>query len=183
MTSDNTINEYIRNALVQIVDDKTYLVIKGDQNAPRNNTPYCTVKINASKPVSLEEFSSKDEGLTDSEVTSKAMRSILVSFNFFKNGADTHDPFYVAGLCRQALARNSICEMLNSNGLGLANRSQVKNMTFQLDSGFEERAGFTATFNFVDIDSEIITTINTASATGEYQYNGRVEPLVISINN
>jgi hypothetical protein len=60
MTSDYTINEYIRKALVSIINDSDYLVIKADQNSPRNGTPYCTVKVMASKPVSWEEFSRED---------------------------------------------------------------------------------------------------------------------------
>lgn len=183
MTSDNTINEYIREALELIINDKEYLVIKADQNSPRKTLPYCTVKIMASRPNSWEEFSHKDINETESEVTSKVMRSILVAFNFFKNGTDEHDPFYVAGLCRQALNRNTISSKLNSDGLGLATRSQVKNMTFELDNGFEERANFTATFNFVDTDSEIITTISTVEVEGDYHINGRTETLDINVNN
>lgn len=183
MTSDDTINTYIRDALVGIINDREYLVIKADQNAPRRKQPYCTVKIMASKPVSWEEFSREDINLTDTKITSKVQRSILVSFNFFKNGVDEHDPFYVAGLCRQALNRNSVSSQLNSNGLGLAVRSQVKNLTFELDNGFEERANFTATFNFVDTDSEIITTISTVDTLGDYHINGRIEPLNIDIDN
>lgn len=183
MTSDDKINEFIREALEKIINDKDYLVIKADQNAPRKEQPYCTVKIMASRPSSWEEFSHKDVNETDSELTSKAMRSILVSFNFFKNNGEEHDPFYVAGLCRQALNRQTISSQLNSNGLGLANRSQVKNLTFELDNGFEERANFTATFNYVDTDSEIITTISTVEAKGEYHINGRVETLELNIDN
>lgn len=183
MTSDDTINEYIREVLEVIINDKDYLVIKADQNSPRKKQPYCTVKVLASRSASYEEFSYADNGDTDSEITSKVMRNILVSFNFFKNGSEEHDPFYVAGLCRQALNRETINSQLNSNGLGLATRSQVKNMTFELDNGFEERANFTATFNYVDTDSEIITTISTADMEGEYQINGRVEPLEIGVDN
>lgn len=182
MTSDDTINAYIRKALESIINDSEYLVIKADQNSPRKKQPYCTVKVMASRPVSWEEFSNLDVNESDSEVTSKVMRSILVSFNFFKNDTETNDPFYVAGLCRQALNRNTISSQLNKDGLGLASRSQVKNLTFELDNGFEERASFTATFNFVDTDSEVITTISTVNATGEYHINGRVEPLDIDVN-
>lgn len=177
MTSDEKLNEYIREALELIIDDSSYLVIKADQNSPRKNQPYCTVKVISSRPASLEEDDYLDSGETSTLLSSKAMRSVLVSFNYFKNGAEKHDPFYVAGLCRQALNRFSITSMLIENGLGLATRSQVRNMTFELDNGFEERANFTATFNFVDEDSEITTTINTANASGEYQINGRTEPL------
>lgn len=183
MTSDDTINTFIREALVKIINDKEYLVIKADQNSPRKKQPYCTVKIMVSKPVSWEEFSHKDISISDSEITSKVMRSIRVNFNFYKNGLDEHDPFYVAGLCRQALNRNTVSSMLNNNGLGLATRSQVKNLTFELDNGFEERANFTATFNYVDTDSEIITTISTVETSGEYQLNGRIESLDINIDN
>jgi hypothetical protein len=179
MTSDDTINEYIRDALNLIINDPSYLVIKADQNSPRKNQPYCTVKVISSRTKSYEEFSNENIGETNTEITSKVSRNILVSFNFFKNGTPEHDPFYVAGLCRQALNRFSINSQLNSNGLGLATRSQVKNMTFELDSGFEERANFTATFNYVDIDSEETTTIATAGITGEYHINGRVEPLQV----
>jgi hypothetical protein len=183
MTSDDKINGYIREALELIINDSKYLVIKADQNAPRKTLPYCTVKIMASRSSSWDDFSHKGINETETEITSKAMRSILVSFNFFKNDTEEHDPFYVAGLCRQALNRNTISSKLNSDGLGLATRSQVKNMTFELDNGFEERANFTATFNFVDTDSEIITTISTVEAEGEYHINGRVESLDINVNN
>ena len=183
MTSDDTINKYIRDVLVKLIDDASYLVIKADQNSPRRKEPYCTVKVMASKSASLEEYSWKDDGVSDTEITSKAMRSVLVYFNFFKNGALTHDPFYVAGLCRQGLSRQTVCSDLNVNGLGLSTRSQVRNTTFQLDSGFEERATVTASFNFVDTDSEIITTVESAEVIGTYEINGKVEDLDIQIKN
>lgn len=183
MISDDTINKYIRDVLVTIIDDPTYLVIKADQKSPRKDTPYCTVKVMASKSSSLEEFSEVDEGLTEVRSTTKAMRNVLVSFNFFKQGVVEHDPFYVAGLCRQALARQSICEALDVNGLGLATRSQVKNLTFNLDSVFEERAGFNATFNLVDTDSELLNTIGEVIISGKAQINGREENMDIIINN
>ena len=181
MISDNVINKYIRDVIVLIVDDATYLVVKADQNAPRPSGPYCTIKVLASRSESLEEISYSDDGLTDSKIESRAMRSILVSFNFFKSGIDTHDPFYVASLCRQALVRDSMNESLSANGLGLAKRSQVKNMTFELDSGFEERASFTASFNFVDIDSDIYTTIGTVEIAGSYNYESRTEDYDITV--
>jgi len=177
MTSDDTINEFIRGALEEIISDSSYLVIKADQNSPRPKVPYCTVKVMASRSRSLEEFSEENEGLTDIRITSKVMRNILVSFNFFKSGSVAHDPFYVAGLCRQALSRSKICSKLNTDGLGLAKRSQIRNLTFELDNGFEERANFTATFNYVDTDSEIITTISTVSVNGDYQYIDNVVPI------
>ncbi len=183
MTSDDTINKYLRDVLVYIIDDVDYLVIKADQNSPRPKVPYCTVKITSSRSASLEEFSFADEGLTDSKITTKAMRTLRVAFDFFKKDVEDHDPFYVAGLCRQALSRLGITSMLSLKGLGLAIRSQVKNLTFELDNGFEERAHFIATFNFVDIDEEVTTTINAVEVTGEYQSNGRIEPMVIDINN
>lgn len=183
MTSDDTINKYLRDVLVLIINDPTYLVIKADQNSPRREEPYCTIKVMASKSMSLEEYSEADEGLTDSRITSKVMRNIRVSFNFFKNGAVEHDPFYVAGLCRQGLSRRTIGDALKVNGLGLATRSQVQNLTFKLDNGFEERAKFVATFNYVDTDSELITTIETVETIGEYHINGRIETYEIDINN
>lgn len=174
MTSDDKINEYIREALEVIIDNEDYFVIKADQNAPRPNASYCTVKITASKSSSLEEYSEIASGLTDNEASTKSMRSIRVAFNFFKND-DISDPFYMANLCRQALARYTIIEQLERNGLGLGKRGSVKNLTFELDSGFEERAQFIAEFNYVDTDSEVITTISTVSIEGEYQSNGRIE--------
>lgn len=176
MTSDDTINKDLRSILRLIINDVSYKVIQADQNAPRPLTPYCTVKVLGSRTVSLEETSYEDSGATGSQITSRAMRSILVSFNFFKRDSlVTHDPFYMAGLCRQALVRNSINELLGSKGLGTVKRSQVKNLTFELDNGFEERASFTATFNFVDIDSDIYTTIGTVEIDGSYTYESRTE--------
>lgn len=179
MTSDNVINTYIREAIELIVNDSSYQVIQADQNAPRPKKSYCTIKVLASKSSSLEEFSHVDEGDYDSLQTTKAMRSIMVSFNFYKNNVAEHDPFYIAGLCRQGLNRESITAKLNSDGLGLSSRSSIKNNTFELDNGFEERASFTAHFNFVDEDSEVVTTISTVSVEGEYHINGRTETFTI----
>lgn len=181
MTSDDTINKYIREVLRVIINDPSYLVIKADQNAPRPETPYCTVKVLGSKSASLEETSYEDSGATGSEMTSRAMRSILVSFNFFKSGIEAHDPFYVALLCRQALSRDSINELLGSKGLGLAKRGSVRNLTFELDNGFEERASFTATFNYVDIDSDISNTIGTVDISGSYKYETRTEDYDLTV--
>lgn len=182
MTSDDTINEYIREAIELIINDKDYYVIKADQNKPRKNKPYCTVKITASKSMSLEEYSDTNSGVANVNSTSKVMRNIRVSFDFFKNGLSANDPFYYAGLCRQALARQTILSKLNGDGLGLATRSQVKNMTHALDNGFEERANFIATFNYVDIDSEELSTIDSVAIGGNYQYKNNSDDFNIGIN-
>ncbi len=121
MTSDDTINAYIRTAVETIVDDSSYKVIKADQNAPRPKYPYCTVKVLDSVAMSYEEFSKEDYGDTQVQYTSKASRNIMVSFNFFKGSSDEHDSFYIAGLVRQALNRRTICSALGKNGLGLCN--------------------------------------------------------------
>lgn len=172
MISEQELNEYIRQITEKIIDDtKAYDVIIAEQNAPRPNIPYCTVHIMNIMPVMLEDFETVDEG-ENVIITSKSLSKVFVSFKFYKSMT-----IQQASLVRQGLARDSIQSLLQSFGLGLADRSVVRNETAKLENGFEDRAGFDAYFHLVVEDKDTVGTINTAEASGEYQSNGKSYPI------
>lgn len=178
MITEEIVNKAIRNAIELIIDDSDYLVIRENQRAKRPNDPYTTVKILDFQPMSLE-----DRGYTDGDDDS-VTENTAMSYNAFVGIKSFRDGSYGKGLqIRKGLARSSIIDYLNSLGLGLAQRTSVRNETFDLEDGYEERSGFNVYFNVVETDSDTITSIGAVDIDGEYvSPGGDTYPLDISIN-
>lgn len=176
MISEDAINKSVRDAINLIVDDKNYMVIQAEQNAPRPKDPHCTVHVQTILTDSLEEW--EEEDTVDDQVISrmKAMRRAMISLKFFYG-----TPYNYASLIKQGLMRRSITSFLSTQGLGLGPRSAIRNETSQLENGFEERAGMDVFFSFVETDSEIIGTIGTANVEGNVESDSGDNTLTVII--
>lgn len=176
MIDPSVLNKSIRDAIVLIMDDRSFLVLQGDQQAKRPSEPYATVKILDMQAMSLEGRLTVNEDADVNQHTQMAYR-VMVGIKCFRDNA------ILNGLkIRKGLGRETVIDFLNEEKIGIAQRTNVRNETFALEYGFEERSGFNVYFNVVERDVETLTTIEEADVQGEYHSpSGRAETINFKI--
>lgn len=172
----NKFYETLISCIYSIIDEDNFEVIRADQSASRPKIPYCSMRILSQVPISHEEYSSADNG-DNIDVTSKVSYRTLVSFKFY-NGAAMDK----AIKARQGFTRESIIDILSVNDIGVLQRKSIRNETTNLESVFEDRAGFDVNFNYIMEDTDTVGSIDEVEASGEYQSNDNSYPITININ-
>lgn len=160
-----------------VIDDTEYPVIRDEQNSPRPSGEYATVHYLGLVPSSLEQKKYTDNG-DDLDIETKSVQRAYFGLKFFKGDSQT-----VANKVRRRLVWESATDLLHTYGMGLAERSRVRNATERLENGLEDRAAFNVFFNVVESDVETIGTIEEATVSGSYEsQDGSIEEIEININ-
>jgi hypothetical protein len=73
---------------------------------------------------------------------------------------------------RIGLVRESIQSLFSSAGVGLASRSEVRDIDSPTDDGWEERSQFDLVLNTVATDQDIVRSIQAIDMASEFQYRG-----------
>ena len=104
------------------------------------------------------------------------MGSVIKSINFFRESAGDN-----ARLVRTALVRESIQSLFRTAKIGLATRSEVRELSDELENGWEERFQFDITLSLIGDDAEIVTSICSADLSGEFQSEGTTNSFNIEV--
>jgi len=158
----------IEGALVALV--KTILttdeVIIADQNAPRPADPYTIIKIVdiGTAGVEFSAFENQTGADIDLIETVTAPRDLLVSFNCYFANAMTR-----VNKLRLLLTSTASLASLKAANLGLARRSEVRDMVSVVDGLFEERGQFDVNLYAIDSETIITNTIQAVEIEGEIQ--------------
>lgn len=150
------------------------LYIVAEQNTPRPTIAYGTVKVVTVIDQGWDELSlvdnPADPPLEDDEdmiETITGMRSLFCSVNFIKDNPMTEGKKLVRSF--QA-SRNR--ELLYTNGLGLTEHSEVRDLTEIVGAEFEPRAQADISFNVVDEEIFFVNAINSVEINTNFQTNG-----------
>lgn len=146
--------------------------IRASQNAPRPVNPYCTVNT-ISIITTGNDWVTHDNEVgpdTDLEETIQGLRLVTFSINFFKTGAYDN-----AALVYSALQRTSASQYFKSLNMGFSNRSNIRNVTLEVDAALEQRTQFDLDMYTTATDNEVVYAIektnvivNTYNGTDSY---------------
>lgn len=170
MQLDSVLNKFMRDTVDLILGTPNYTIRAMQSNAPRPTGAYGDAFLLNSYQDSFEqnEYANQPEGEL-LNYTSKVLVNYTYSVNFYRAGALDN-----AHKVKQGLARESIRELFKVAGLGLGERSQVRDLSLSLDGIWEQRATLDITFSAVGVDSDIINSIVSVDIAGEYQARGLI---------
>ena len=176
---EESLNEAVRNIINLIIDSdaNSGFAIKAEDKGGRPTAPHATVKTMTIASVGIEEDLLTDRG-GDPDIDSKrsGYREVMFSINFyFAKAMDNGEQVKIG------LVRNSILEILQAAELGLATRSEVRDLSEVLENGWEERAQFDFVLSAIGTDVDIITSIATMSISGDFQTRGISIPVTIEV--
>ena len=83
---------------------------------------------------------------------------------------------------RTGFSRQTVYEAFYLAGLGLVNRSEVRDISEVLESKWEQRAQFDLTISAVGTDTELIKSINSVTIAGDFETKGESIPINIEVN-
>jgi len=203
MRSEEVINKFIRDVVDLLVLVPGYTVKAKQKDAPRPIGSYADVDFVSAIEVGTSEYIYEDRydrnyfGLYDnpqaesfgditdpeiggrfrseSEQTTNLKSTIqtpineIYSINFYRDNAVDN-----ARNVSQRFKRESIQEMLKEATLGLIAISDVREISEPLETGWEERAQFDITLNFVGSDEDIISAITSLDISAHYEMAGLV---------
>lgn len=175
MILEETINKLLRDVVDLILVSPGYTVKAKQKDAPRPAGNYGDVDFVSDTSLGWEQFESVNRDVdSDIDVTSKAMRQIMMSIGFYRD-----DSVDNARRVRSAIVRESIQSLFREANLGLARRSEVREISESLENGWEERAQFDIFLSAVGTDADIVNSISSVDIGGQYQYRGLIYNLNI----
>ena len=168
MILEETINKLLRDTVNLILGDSSFTVSAKQKDAVRKSGPYADVDFTSDTSIGWEQRSLEDN-IADLDVTEtiEGNREIMMSIGFYRAGAVDN-----ARKVRTAVIRESVQDLFRSVKLGLVRRSDVREISEPLASGFEERAQFDIVLSTIGSDSDIITSIQSIDIAGEFQARG-----------
>lgn len=168
MTLEETINKLLRDVTNLILGISDYTVKAKQKDAPRPTGNYGDVDFVTGNDLGWEQFSRKDRTVDDDiDVTIEGLREIMMSIGFYRDNAIDN-----ARSVRSGVVRESIQSLFSAAGIGLIRRSEVREISESLESGWEERAQFDIFLSAVGTDTDIITSIASVDIEGEFQARG-----------
>lgn len=181
---EENLNKFMRDIIDQIIGTAGFAIkaqqpqSPEQQSAPRPEGLYASVHIVSINKVGWEEetFENQPDPDLDLVSTRQGWREILYSLNFYRtNSMD-------AALAVQiGLMRNSVLESITAVKLGLGQRSDVRDISEALDSGWEERAQFDVTMTTVASDTDIVTAIEEVNIDGRFEPFDDRPPIPVTI--
>lgn len=174
---ESELNKLVRDIIDTIIGTPSY-AIKAKQNAPRPNTPYCSVDIVHIKNMGWEQSVLIDLPSPSLDIKYEAYghREVMYSINFYFDDAMTK-----AEKVKIAMVRYSIGDILRAANFGLVSRSDVRDISEPLENGWEERAQLDIVLSALGTDEEIISSIQTVSISGEFQERGISTPINVEV--
>jgi len=168
MILEEAINKLIRDAVNLVLEIPGYTIASRQEDAPRPQGAYAVVGFLASESIGREQriFKDNDDNLDVTEYIS-GLRNITMSISFYRADATKN-----SRKARIALVRESIQALFSSAGVGMVNRSEVRDIDSPTDDGWEERAQFDLVLNTVATDQDIVRSIQALDIAGEFQSRG-----------
>lgn len=153
----------------EIVKDSTFTFIDSDQDAPRPDKPYVTMKI-VDGPTSQAGIDHMRHDDGDDKWHVEGIRTFTLSLQGHSSSAAGQEH-------KAADAFNKIMTLLDDSGiqeklrsetqtLVVTNRGIVTNVTVPLDTGFEQRSLLEITFTAVDSQESSISSIESSEFSG-----------------
>jgi len=176
MILDSALNKIIRDITNSILGVPGF-AIKSKDKGQRPKGAYADVDVMVESSVGWEEKTLSPNSPTDLISTSQGARVILVSIGFYRDSA-----FDNARAVKNGFIRESTLQALSLGGLGLVDRSDVRDVSEVLETDWEDRAQFDLTLSAVGNDSELIDCINSAIVSGAFETRGKSIPISVEVN-
>lgn len=168
MLLDETVNKLIRDTINNILGIPNFSIRAKQYAAPKQTFPpgsFATVDFISDELVGWEQkVLTERSSDPDLDESLDGLRRLMISVNFFREGAYDN-----ARKVRTGLARESIVSMFRQGNVGLIERSQVRHIPEALEDGWENRAQFDIFLSAVGSDTDIVRSIQTIEIAGESQ--------------
>lgn len=170
MILEDALNKLLRDTMNLILGISGY-AIAAKQDAPRPAGSYGDVDFVIDTGLGIEQHTLTDQSDPDLDIIEdiQGLREITMSIGFYRDNAIDN-----ARKVRTGLIRESIQELFRGAGVGLATRSEVREISEPLENGWEERAQFDIVLSAVGSDTDIIRSILSVNIEGEFQARGLV---------
>ncbi len=165
MILEETINKLIRDTIDLLLLSPGFSIKAKQKDAPRPINAYADVDFVNDTGIGWEQRQLVNNGGDpDLTETLQGAREIMMSVNFYRSNAIDN-----ARKVRIGLIRESIQSLFSAGGIGLTRRSEVREISEPLESGFEERSQFDIVLSAVGTDSDIVRSIESLDIAGEFQ--------------
>lgn len=170
MILEETINKLIRDTVDLLLASPGYTIKAKQKDAPRPTGDYGDIDFVSDTGLGWEQFEYENR-IADSDLdnTSKGMRQIMMSIGFYRDSSIDN-----ARKVHSGLVRESVQALFREAGIGLTRRSEVREISESLESGWEERGQFDIFLSAVGTDTDIVRSIETVDMAGEFQARGLI---------
>lgn len=177
MILEETINKFLRDTVDLLLNSPGYTIKAKQKDAPRPTGNYGDVDFVSDTGVGWEQFESKNRtGDPDLDFTSKGMRQIMMSINFYRgNAIDNARKVHIG------ITRESVQALFRQAGLGLIRRSEVREVSEPLENGWEDRAQFDIFLSAVGVDVDLVKSICSVDMAVEFQSRGLIYTFNIEV--
>ena len=178
MVLKDAVNKLLRDSVNLILAESNYAIMAKQKDAPRPLGDYASVDMINDQGVGIEQHTYTDQDDPDVDIVEDiaGVREIMMSIDFYRDNAIDN-----ARLVRTGFIRESIQVLFRAAGLGLATRSEVREISEPLENGWEERAQFDIVLNAVGTDSDLIRSILSVDIAGEFQARGLKYNFIIEV--
>lgn len=178
MLIEEALNRAVRHYIDAVISSG--YAIKADQNAPRPQGPYCSVKTLSMTPTGWDQTNLTNQQSPDIDLDERieGHRLVMFSLNFYRDSAVDN-----ANFAHIAAQRESIRQLFESAKIGLQSRSQIREISEPVDAGIEERAQFDLGIYTVANDDDVILCIQALDVIGNYDNQSSVYTHKIEVNN
>lgn len=161
------LNKLLRDTINDVLISPDYAIAARQPNAPRPENPYASIGFVSDNNIGLEEYLLENR-ITDEDIdfSYSGLREVMFSIDFYRDSAIDN-----ARSARTSLVRESVIEQWNQAGVGLARRSDVRDISDTLDDTWEERAQFDVFLSVVGTDQDIVRSILSLQIQGQFQEN------------
>ena len=176
MILEETLNKLIRDVVNDLLSLPGY-AIKAKQNAPRPTGSYGDVDFLSDRSIGWEQRNQVDN-IADPDIAESitGAREITMSLGFYRDNAMDN-----ARAVRTGLFRQSTTDLFRSAGVGLASRSEIRDISEPLENAWEKRSQFDIVINAVGTDVDIINSILAISISGNFETRGKSIPISIEV--
>lgn len=167
MILNEAINMRIREIIDLLLEHPGY-TIKAKQNAPRPQGSYADVEVVSDTSIGWEQIKTSDRDEDeDINFESQGMGEVLVSIRFYRDNSSDNARFI-----RSAIVRETIQSLFIESKIGLTRRSDVRDLSETLESGWEEGSQLDLYLSVVGSDLYIVNSILSLNMSVEYQARG-----------
>lgn len=163
MITNRSVYLAVRQAILMVIKDTNFTVIKDKQDSPEPLCDYCNVFVGRFRSITgYQRTKTADE--LDVHFKDEERQAVMVSLKFFKeNGVEYAETF------KQAIRRPNVLMFLEENGLYLQDTSDVRDFTSVIGSGFNPRGQLDIYLTFTRIDEYSVERIKSVDGEGTYQ--------------
>lgn len=142
-------------------------VIFSDQNAPRPNYPYATIRLSSYRKIGWDEFRGVDRETNLGSYYGQ--RAMTVSVHVFAEKPAEGSPtmaFQEISKAHMSLSKDSVLNALSLAGIAIQEKGPTQNLTAVLDTLFEDHAAFDLFIGFSESIEENVGIIEKVSVQG-----------------